>query len=226
MALVPPPRAVTFDCYGTLVDWEAGIERSLLFILREKPDPPGLDLVAAAWSRHERALTGGKEGYRRYSDVLAEALRLAFAELEVPFAPRDGFRLAMAMGTWGPFDDVPGALLELRGMGLRLAIFSNTDDDILARTAKRLGAPVDLLLTAEQLKAYKPDEAVFLEGLKRLGLRAEECLHVSGSVYHDIEPAKRLGFRTCWVDRKGIGESEVPVDLTVRDLRGLAALLR
>lgn len=226
MVLSPAPEAVSFDCYGTLIDWEQGLERSLLFLLREKADPPGLDEVVERWNRHERALTSGKEGYRRYRDVLGEALRLAFGELEVPWQPRDGLRLVQAMGKWEPFDDTQAALQELRDLGYKLAVFSNTDDDILARTVKRIGAPFDVTVTAEQVKAYKPDEAVFLEGLKRLGLPAERVLHVSSSPYHDLEPAKRLGFRTFWVDRKGLGESEVEVDYAARDLHGLVSLLR
>jgi 2-haloacid dehalogenase len=226
MAVEPRPNAISFDCYGTLIDWETGLERSILFILREKADPPGLDKVVAAWNAHERALTSGKEGYRRYRDVIAEALRLAFQDLEVPWKPRDGFRLASSMAKWEPFDDTQAALQELQEMGYKLAVFSNTDEDILQATAKNIGVEFDLLLTAEQVKAYKPDERVFLEGLKRLGLPAGEVLHASFSPYHDLEPAKRLGFRTFWADRKGQGETEVEVDFQGRDLHALAALLR
>lgn len=226
MALRPKPDAVSFDCYGTLVDWETGLERGLLFILREKPDPPGLDRVVEAWGRHERALTSGKEGYRRYRDVIAEALRLAFEDLGVPFEARDGYRLASGMGKWEPFDDVPGALGDLADLGYAIAIFSNTDDDILQQTVKLLGTEPDVAVTAEQVKAYKPDEAVFLEGLKRLGLPAERVLHVSFSMYHDLEPARRLGFQTLWLDRSGIGESEVEVDYRARGMKGLVDLLR
>ncbi|MCA1814435.1 MAG: haloacid dehalogenase type II [Halobacteriales archaeon] len=224
--LAEKPVAVSFDCYGTLIDWEAGLERSLLFILREKPDPPGLDKVIAAWNKHERVLTSGKEGYRRYRDVVAEALQLAFAELGVPFLAKDGFRLANEMGRWEPFDDVPGALAELHGLGYQLAIFSNTDDDILAQSVRRMGVKPDVMVTAEQVKAYKPDETVFLEGLKRLHAPADRVLHTSFSFYHDLEPARALGFRTFWVDRKGLGESEVEVDARSRDLSGLTTLLR
>jgi 2-haloacid dehalogenase len=225
VALPRPPEAVTFDCYGTLVDWEAGLERSLLWILRTKPDPPGLDKVIEAWNAHERALTSGKEGYRRYRDVLAEALRLAFEDTGVAYRPRDGFRLAAEMGQWPAFDDVPGGLADLQTWGYKLAVFSNTDDDILAQTVKQFGVRLDVMLTAEQVKAYKPDERVLLEGAKRLGLQPSQILHCSFSPYHDLEPARKLGFRTFYVDRKGFGESEVPVDFQGRDLRALAALL-
>jgi 2-haloalkanoic acid dehalogenase type II len=226
MAVHPVPTAVTFDCYGTLVDWEAGLERDILFILREKPDPPGLDKVVEAWNRHERALTSGKEGYRRYREVLADSLRLAFEELDVPFTARDGFRIASAMGKWEPFPDVPGALSELADLGYKLAVFTNTDDDIWAQTENLLGMDFDAVVTAEQVKSYKPAEAHFLEGLKRLGVEPSQALHVSFSPYHDLEPARRLGFRTFWVDRHGVGETEVPTDFQARDLRGLAELLR
>jgi 2-haloacid dehalogenase len=225
MALANPPEAVTFDCYGTLVDWERGLERSLLFLLREKPDPPGLDRVIAAWNQHERALTSEKAEYRRYRDVIAEALRRAYHDLGVPFHARDGFRLAEAMGQWEPFDDAPAALEQLRDRGYKLCVLSNTDDDILAATVRRIGVPFDALVTAEQVKSYKPAEPHFLEGLKRLGLAPEQVMHCSFSPYHDLEPAKRLGFRTFWVDRLGIGETEVDVDHRARDLHGLAALL-
>lgn len=225
MAVHPPPEAVSFDCYGTLVDWEAGLERNLLFILREKADPPGLDAVVRAWNEHERVLTSGKEGYRRYREVISEALRLAFEELEVAWHPRDGFKLANSMGTWEPFDDVPGALEQLRDLGYKTAIFSNTDDDILAHTVQRIGVPFDVTVTAEQVKSYKPAEPHFLEGVRRLGLKPHQVLHCSFSPYHDLEPAKRLGLRTFFVDRRGFGESEVPVDHVGRDLRALAMLL-
>lgn len=216
---------MSFDCYGTLVDWETGLERSVLWVLRTKPDAPGIDKVVEAWNRHERALTSGKEGYRRYRDVIAEALRLSFDELGVAWQPRDGYALAHDMGSWPAFDDVPGSLAQLRDLGYKLAIFSNTDDDILADTVKTLGVAPDLALTAEQVKAYKPDARVFLEGAKRLGLQPSQVLHCSFSPYHDLEPAHKLGFRTFFVDRKGFGESEVPVDFQGRDLRALVELL-
>jgi len=219
------PDAVTFDCYGTLIDWETGLERSLLWILREKPDPPGLDKVVEAWGLHERALTSGKEGYRRYREVIADALRLAFEDLEVAYTPRDGHRLAEGMGKWEPFDDVPGALAQLRDVGFKLGVLSNTDDDILAQSLRSIGVPFDVAVTAEQVKAYKPDARVFEVGLDRLKLKPEQVLHVSFSPYHDLERAKALGFRTFWVDRHHQGETEVDVDLIGRDLRALVATL-
>lgn len=225
MALANPPKAVTFDCYGTLVDWEGGLERELLFILRGKPDPPGLDRAVAAWGGHERALTSGKEGYRAYREVVSEALRLAYLDLDIPWDARDGARLAASVGTWEPFPDAPPALETLADMGYRTGILSNVDDDLLAQTQRRLGAPMGFTVTAQQVKAYKPDEAHFLEALRRLALPAEQVLHVSFSPYHDLEPAHRLGFRTFFVDRKGFGESEVPVDHQGRDLGALVQLL-
>ena len=225
MPLDDPPDAVSFDCYGTLIDWETGLERDLLFILREKPDAPSAERVAARWAVHEQDLTSGKEGYRRYRDVIAEALRRAFEDLDVAWRPRDGFRLAEGMGRWEPFSDAPWALEELRGLGYKLAFFSNTDDDILAESVKRLGIAPDLAVTAEQVKSYKPDPTIFRVGLQRLGLAPERVLHVSFSPYHDLETAKKLGLRTFWVDRKNLGELEIPHDFRGRDLRELAMLL-
>jgi 2-haloacid dehalogenase/putative hydrolase of the HAD superfamily len=129
------------------------------------------------------------------------------------------------MGRWPPFDDAAAALEQLREFGYRTAILSNTDDDLLAATLKNLGAAPDVTVTAEQVKAYKPDERVFLEGAKRLGLEPQRILHCSFSPYHDLEPAKRLGFQTFWVDRTGLGELELAVDFQARDLRGLVTLL-
>lgn len=195
-----PVRALSFDCYGTLVDWESGILGVLrpLIAKHERPAPPDAELLEL-YGRFEASAQAG--GGVRYRDVLRFVLydfasRLRFALDD----PADQNALADALPSWPLFPDAAGALAALKAR-YKLAILSNIDDDLFARTAERFPVEFDEVVTAEQVGSYKPDPAHFEEALRRLGLDRDQVVHVAQSRRHDIAPANALGIRCVWVDR-------------------------
>jgi 2-haloacid dehalogenase/putative hydrolase of the HAD superfamily len=211
---------VTFDCYGTLIDWETGIREA--FVRAAADDGVRLDpaLITPAYSDVERVVE--RERYRRYRDVLAEtALRVAHAlGWRVPYA---GF-LAESLPLWRPFADTNPALERLRGAGIRLGILSNVDDDLLAMTRRHFTVDFDLIITAEQVGSYKPAPMHFLTARERIG--GAHWLHAAQSNFHDIVPANALGIPNAWINRKS-GRPLAGGDPTVEfaDLTGLANAL-
>ena len=221
--------ALTFDCYGTLVDWERGILDALapLFASHGAPSP-GADALLERFGRAESDVQAGP--FLSYRDVLrAVARRLGE---EAGFTPSDAESSAFAgsVGAWPPFPDTVPALRALAGR-YRLAVVSNVDDDLFAATATKLGVAFDAVVTAQQVRSYKPAPAHFHEVLRRLALPRERVLHVAQSLYHDVAPARALGFACVWVNRRAgrmgpgatVPASATP-DLEVRDLATLARL--
>jgi 2-haloacid dehalogenase len=185
--------ALTFDCYGTLVDWERGILAAL---------PAGLDedRVLEAFAEFEAELEGGP--YLRYREVLErcyDGLAVRFG-----FEPRDAARSAFgdSVGDWPPFPDTPDALARLKER-FKLGVITNCDDDLFARTNARLGVEFDWVITAQQVGAYKPDPRGFETAFARMDVPRERILHVAQSLFHDHVTAKRLGLTTVWIDRRG-----------------------
>ncbi|HEY0632081.1 MAG TPA: haloacid dehalogenase type II [Thermoleophilaceae bacterium] len=221
------PRLVTFDCYGTLVDWEGGAAAFLYDLaLRhgELEPPPGREL-RDHWEALQFGLLHGE--YRPYRDVLAASLRAWMTERGYEWSPDEGDALARSIRSWQPFPDTRPALERARAAGLRLAIVSNTDRDIIAHTLRQIGVPFDAVITAEDARAYKPSDAVFDYALERLETPPEDVLHVAFGFKYDIGPASRHGMRTAWVNR----DAEPPPgdarpDYEWRDLWPLADLGR
>ena len=193
--------ALTFDCYGTLIDWERGILAAL------PPDLEG-EAVLKAYAEFESDLEGGP--YLRYRDVLArcyEGLVVRFG-----FERSDEGRAAFAdsVGDWPPFPDSAEALARLKER-FRLGVITNCDDDLFARSNARLGVEFDWVITAEQVGAYKPDPRGFEEAFARMDVPRERILHVAQSLFHDHVTAKRLGLSTVWIDRRaGRGGGATP----------------
>lgn len=219
-------RVVSFDCYGTLVDWEAGILAALRPVLRahgrEIPDPEVLGLYA----RLEPAAEAGE--FRPYREVLQAVVEGFGRELDFEPSPAERRVLVDSIGEWPPFADTRDALRRLAGR-FPLAIVSNVDDDLLERTVRRLDVDFAHRVTAEQCRSYKPSRHNFRVALDRFGLPPQRVLHVAQSVYHDIVPASELGIPTVWVRRRRTGEgstatppAEGRADLTVPDLASLA----
>ncbi|HXG40721.1 MAG TPA: haloacid dehalogenase type II [Candidatus Limnocylindrales bacterium] len=220
--------ALTFDCYGTLIDWETGILDALRPIFAAHGvDIAGEELLEG-YATAEAAAEAGP--YRPYRQVLREVL----AEL----AARYGFEpsqdelatFAESVGDWPAFPDSADALAALKRR-FRLAVVTNCDDDLFARSNARLGVTFDAIVTAQQARAYKPALAPFELAFDRLALPRERVLHVAQSLYHDHVPAKRLGITTVWVNRRhgrpGTGATppaEAAPDLIVPDMRSLAEL--
>lgn len=222
---LPQPTVATFDCYGTLVDWEGGAGAFLYQqALRqgEVAPPPGWAL-RERWEALQFALVQG--AYRPYKAILAESLRQWLAERGAPWDPTLGESLVQAMRSWQPFPDTRPALARARAAGLRLAIVSNTDRDIIAHTLRQLALPFDEVVTAEDAGAYKPARPMFELALKRLGEPPERVLHVAFGFKYDIATAQELGCQTAWLNRHA--EQQPPGTTpthTWRDLWGLAAL--
>jgi 2-haloacid dehalogenase len=185
--------ALTFDCYGTLIDWERGILAAL---------PAGLDgeRVLEAYAEFESGLESGP--YLRYREVLErcyDGLAVRFG-----FEPDATRRAAFAdsVGDWPAFPDSPAALARLKER-FKLGVITNCDDDLFARSNARLGVEFDYVITAEQVGAYKPSVRGFEEAFSRIDLPRERILHVAQSLFHDHVTAKRLGLSTVWIDRRG-----------------------
>ena len=218
-------RVATFDCYGTLIDWEGGLG-SFLYDLAlrngERDLSPGQDL-RTRWEEIQFQLVQGP--YRPYKQVLAESLRSFCAELGYRYDDAEGEALVRSMRSWQPFPDTHPALSRVRRAGVRLVIVSNTDADILEHSLRHLRVPFDATVTAEDCQAYKPSPVVFRRALQRVGEPAERILHVAFGFKYDNGPAKQAGMRTAWINRHAEARpaGEAP-DHEWRDLWGLAEL--
>ena len=192
------PDLVTFDCYGTLIDWRAGIAAAFDEAVPGAADVPR-DRLFAAYATAEAEVEGGP--YQPYRRVLVDAAALAAESLglRVPDARRSF--LADSLPSWKPFPDTNPALERLVARRIRLGILSNIDDDLLARTLRHLSVPFDELITAQSVRSYKPGRAHFLEALERVDRVAERIVHTAESYYHDVQAARPLGIRTVWVNR-------------------------
>lgn len=218
-------KAITFDCYGTLVDWESGILRALKPVLRAHNASIDPDSLLELYGQLESAAQS--VSYRPYRDILRSVVDGLGAQLG--FTPTETERSAIAdsIPQWAPFADTADALLALH-QRYRLAILSNIDDDLIAATLTQLPVKFDAVVTAQQVQSYKPARTHFDEGLQRLGLDRAEVLHVAQSRYHDIAPAGELGFATVWVNRQD-GRHGATAPSTARpdlEVPSLAALVR
>lgn len=215
---------LTFDCYGTLVDWEAGILAALHAALpaAAAPDEQLLELFA----RHEAAVEAGP--YRPYREVLQETLRAIGAELGQPVEADAAAGFGGSVADWPAFPDSAAALADLAAR-YRLGVITNCDDDLFAASEQRLGVRFDPVVTAQQTRRYKPNPRGFEVAFERIGLPTSRILHVAQSLFHDHVTAKRLGLASVWVDRRrgrsGFGATpaaSAAPDLVVPDMRTLA----
>src|SRR3954452_9989762 len=219
---------LTFDCYGTLIEWESGILpvlRSLLAAhLKTADDATLLQLYGDFEQRAEAA------PYQTYRDVLASVVRQLGKEFGFTPNQAEEASLSEALPQWPPWPDTVAALRRLKRR-YRLAILSNIDDDLFAATRPKLGVEFNEVITAQQAQAYKPSLQLFQLALQRIQARPQGVLHVGQSIYHDVLPAQKLGLATVWVNRPsarpGIGAvkfaSGTP-DVTVSSLAELVKL--
>jgi 2-haloacid dehalogenase len=221
-------QVLTFDCYGTLIDWETGIFGALRPILTaHRRTVTGAELLEL-YSELESQAEQGE--FRPYREVLQSVVR-GFGE-RLGFVPSESEvrSLPESLANWLPFPDTVVALRKLKSR-YQLAITSNVDDDLFAATAPRLEVQFDHLITAQQARAYKPSLRVFELAQERIGVKPDQWLHVAQSVYHDVVPAKSLGIATVWVNRPsprpGAGAAKAASaqpDLEVSSLKALADL--
>jgi 2-haloacid dehalogenase len=191
--------ALTFDCYGTLIDWEAGILAGLRPAVRGDGASPTDDELLEVYGRAEAAIEAGP--YRRYRDVL----ETCFRQVCEHFGAQPNDEAAGAFGgsvaDWPSFPDSAAALRALRSR-YRLGVITNCDDDLFAASNRRLGVTFDWIVTAESVGSYKPDRGNFDAAFATIGLPREHILHVAQSLFHDHVPAKSLGMSTVWIDRR------------------------
>jgi 2-haloacid dehalogenase len=218
-------RWATFDCYGTLIDWDGGIAGTLRRLWVEAPTAELLE----AYHQIEPRVQEGSE--RPYREVMTEALRRLAAERGLELAPEDEGALGASLPSWPAFPEVPEALSELRRRGWGLGILSNTDPDLLAASMRQIGVPIDLAVTAAEAGSYKPASGHW-ERFKELS-RADPShhVHVAASLFHDIAPAARLGLPAVWINRPGDvanrvgGRLDLPRAAELPDLTSLPDVL-
>jgi 2-haloacid dehalogenase len=222
-------RVLTFDCYGTLIDWESGILHAIRSVLVKHhvvaDDRTILETFATLEAKHEM------DEYVRYEVVLRMVMAEMSLRLGFDASTDDIVSLPRSLPGWKPFPDTVEALRKLKTR-YQLAILSNVDDALFAATARSLKIPFDWVVTAQQASAYKPDRRIFEHAFTRLAIPREQILHVAQSVYHDIVPARALGVACVWVNRRkgrtGTGATapaaETP-DLEVASLQSLVEVI-
>jgi 2-haloacid dehalogenase len=216
-----PFAVITFDCYGTLIDWESGLLGALQPILRRHGQNLSDAQILVLYGELEPK---AQNPYRRYREVLAEVAHGFGKRLGFAVAQSEAESLAESMKEWKPFPDTVAALEKLKTR-FKLGIISNVDDDLFAASARHLKVKFDQVITAEQAKAYKPSLAPFNLALERFRISRERVVHAGQSIYHDVLPAKSLGLATVLVYRRGFGAArpaEGMPDLEVPDLETLA----
>jgi 2-haloacid dehalogenase len=203
-------RWATFDCYGTLIDWNGGIGRELERLFGAARGGELLHTYHELEPQIQREDPG-----RSYREVMAVAL----ARLGAPADEEDA--LGRSLPQWDPFPEVPQALEDARAGGWRLAVLSNTDRDLLEASLTRIGVEFDRTVVASEIGSYKPAAAHWDEFFAQSGAERAQHVHVGASLFHDIAPASALGLRTIWINRLG-EEAEPQPDVELRSLTGLA----
>jgi 2-haloacid dehalogenase len=219
-------HVATFDCYGTLVDWEGGAAGFLYQVaLAHGDENPGSgSVLRERWESLQFGLLQGP--YRPYKQILAESLKLWSDERGYPWDDAHGEALVRSMRSWQPFPDTRPALLQAKAQGIKLVIISNTDHDIIEHTLRHLAVPFDDVITAQDCGAYKPSLTVFEQALARIGEPPDSILHVAFGFKYDIGPAQTLGCKTAWVNRfTEARPGPATPDNEWRDLWGLPMLL-
>jgi 2-haloacid dehalogenase len=220
--------ALTFDCYGTLIDWEAGISGALRAALGRGGAQASDDELLELYARHEAELEAGS--YIRYREVLARACVGVCRAYGIEPSDDAVRRFAGSVGEWPAFPDSSLALARL-GRRFRLGVVTNCDDDLFALSEARLGVHFEWVVTAQQIRSYKPNPRHFRVAFQRIDVPRDRILHVAQSLFHDHLPARRLGLSTVWIDRRhdrpGSGATPPATatpDLTVPDMTTFADL--
>ena len=226
LKLNPAPSYITFDCYGTLVQWHRALREAIRAILADRAvagEDQVSDIVdalrAVSMDRQQRA------PYRDYKTVLRSSLAVVMASRGLSSRPEDGETLLSFLWKIPPHPEVPAALERLRAR-FRLAIISNTDDDLIARTVAAIGVPIDFVITAEQARAYKPDHRLFRHAHNVIGVTPDETIHVGMGQVTDLKTCHELGIRAVWIDRLGeTPDARWVPDAVLPDLSALPELL-
>lgn len=214
---------LTFDCYGTLIDWRRGVEGNLGGLLRRRGLPEGRGIFPL----YVRLEVQEESGYKPYREVLLDTAKKVGEQLGLHVPLKEAEAFAASVPSWPPFDDTVDVLRELGRNGYKRVILSNVDRDLLEATVKTNNLEVDGFITAQDVKSYKPSPRHWIHFLATPGVEKQRVLHVAQSVYHDIVPADGLGLATAWINRYG---EPPPADqratYTFLDLRGLLKMLQ
>ena len=212
-------RWATFDCYGTLIDWNAGIGGVLERLYGAEQAPRLLRRY------HELEPEVQAERYRTYAEVLTLTLERLANEIGYGIPEGETGVLTHSLPDWPPFPEAPGALAELRRRGWRLAILSNVDRALIVESEKRLGVPIDLIVTADDVGSYKPAHGHFERFFELTTADREHHVHVAASLFHDVGPANALGLKSVWISRLGADAQAHTADATPdRELPDLSGL--
>ena len=220
---------LSFDCYGTLIDWETGISDAVAGALYSHDIRMSRSEILALFAEVEPQIQQGG-GYLEYRRVLRRVVAMMGIKLGVQFSESEMNCLVNTIGSWPMFPDTRDALQAMKGR-YNLAIISNVDDDLFAPTADALEVELDVVVTAQQCGSYKPDHSNFRIAQERMGIEKDRWLHIGESLYHDIAPANELGIASVWVNR-GHGQeggatrpTDATPDLEVHDLTSLVSAM-
>lgn len=214
---------LSFDCYGTLVDWETGITDAVAAIFARHRVRKSREEILALFADAEPKVQSSGE-FLEYRRVLRDVMQIMAWEVSIRLRPEEAEALPDFLPQWPIFPEAPESLKQLQSR-YKLAIISNVDDELFQRSEEALGIKFSAVITSQQARSYKPDLNNFHEAQERMGIERDRWLHVGESLYHDIGPANRLGIDSVWVKRPDRGGGTRPTDavpsLTVPDLNAL-----
>jgi 2-haloacid dehalogenase len=203
------PKWLTFDCYGTLIQWDEGLVAAVKAILAKQPGSKvDVRRLIEVYDHYEHDLEGHKP-HRLFRDVAGTALQMAMTDLGLAYSPADIEILTGGISNMPPFPEVVGALSQLRAQEFKLCIISNTDDAIIAGNVVQMGGHIDRVITAQQAKWYKPRRQIFEYAHKVIGVSQDDIVHICASPHLDLAAARDMGFRCIWIDR-GTGRKPLP----------------
>src|ERR1700720_824542 len=213
--------ALTFDCYGTLIDWESGMVEALKGLTDRVQRPLTRDQILEAHARHESS----QQHYtpaKPYRDLLTVVYKRLAEEWGVHATHENCVEYGLSVGNWPAFEDSPGALQYLKKY-FKLVILSNVDNETFQASNRRLQVQFDAIYTAEDIGSYKPELRNFHYMLEQLGVRKDKILHTAESMFHDHKPANEVGLKSCWIYRRhaqqGFGATMNPGDMPHHDFR-------
>jgi 2-haloalkanoic acid dehalogenase type II len=213
---LPPPRWLSFDCYGTLIDWQGGVVCAFRDLL-----PSGAEDVPdifSLWEGIQREML--REPYAPYAEIMRNSFRQTMESLGHRCPPYATESFVESLARWEPFPDVNPALIRL-SQQYKLAVISNIDRQLLGGTLRRLPVRFDAIMTAEDARTYKPDPAIFELALRKIGCAPQEVAHVAFGADYDLEPACGLGIRAVYLNRQGLPRPALPLEAEIRSLADL-----
>ncbi len=213
-------KYITFDCYGTLIDWEGGIRDAIKKLVDKNGFNLNLEGISDKYIKAELEVEA--EQYRKYHEVLQLSSKKLLKSEGFEISDEDSLEFANSIYSWQPFLETHDVLATLKQKGYKLVILSNIDNQIIQNSVKLIGIEFDGVVTAEEVGSYKPDYGHWEEMLKRFNAQKEEVIHVAASYVHDIIPAKEQGFDAVWINRNSEQPTrEIRPDLEFNDLRPL-----